>query len=184
MKNNTILRELGTDDKQVIIHKPSSPVKIFATLDRLIQLSEEIMREESEFVRQPSSKISKFRIMVAEDNKINQIVISSILENLGYSFVMVNDGKEALTEYQSSPVHYDIILMDCEMPILNGYQASSGIREWEKQYNIPHIPIVAVTAHAQEEFEEKSKLSGMNDYITKPINLSSISKCLEKWLDI
>ena len=106
-----------------------------------------------------------------------------MLDKLNCDFTLFVNGKKALTEYKNSPGKYDMILMDCEMPVLNGYQTTIAIREWEKKQCLPRIIIIAVTAHAQKEFEEKSKLSGMDDYLTKPINIASLKKSLSKWID-
>ncbi len=125
--------------------------------------------------------MSNIRVLLAEDNKINQMVITRMLANIACRFVMVNNGEEAVNKYYSEADKYNLILMDCEMPLLNGYDAAKSIRKWELDNNRPRIPIVAVTAHAPQEFKERAKISGMDDYLTKPINLKSIQVILRKW---
>ena len=181
MKNNHISKVLGMDYKQIIIHRPSSPLKVFTTLQKLEETSSLNLSNEETKIEKIESDFSDMRILIAEDNKINQIVISKMLEKLGCNCTITNDGQQALKEYQNSSQNYDMILMDCEMPILNGYQATQAIRKWEQQHSVCPTTIIAVTAHAQVEFELRSKQSGMDDYLTKPIDLNSIKRTLERW---
>lgn len=181
MKNNHITKTLREDNKQIIIHRPSSPLKVFTTLQKLEETFSLSQPNEESKVERIESNLSDMRILIAEDNKINQIVISKMLEKLGCNYTITNDGQQALKEYRESSQNYDMILMDCEMPILNGYQATLAIRKWEQQHSVCPTTIIAVTAHAQMEFELRSKQSGMDDYLTKPINLNSIKRTLKKW---
>lgn len=128
-------------------------------------------------------------VLVAEDNPINQKVIQKILEKNGCKPIIVNNGKEAVETYkqclqQNLPV--DIILMDCQMPELDGYQASQQIRQIEKELgnaqNIK-IPIVAVTAHAMKGDRERCLESGMNGYTEKPINPANLFKEFERLIE-
>jgi two-component system, sensor histidine kinase and response regulator len=181
MDNTDIESQLDTNQNQTVIHRPSSPAKIFSTLEQLERKGEPT---ESTIINTSSDKpnFANNNILIAEDNKVNQIVISKMLDKLSCRFHIVNDGKQALAEYKKNHAHYDILLMDCEMPTLNGYEATRLIRQWEHNNKVGKIPIIAVTAHAQQEFETKSKRAGMDDYITKPVDINSIKRGLEKWL--
>ncbi len=117
-------------------------------------------------------------ILVAEDNLVNQKVITGLLRNMGHSSVVVPQGDEAVAERMSPNSHYDMIFMDCEMPNVDGYEATRMIRELEKEKGLPTIPIVALTAHALDEVRKKCLQSGMNDFLTKPINTNQLSRAI------
>jgi PAS domain S-box-containing protein len=120
------------------------------------------------------------RILVAEDNIINQQVALGILQKLGYRADAVANGKEAVASLQRIP--YDLVLMDCQMPEMNGYEATACVRDPHSGVCNSQIPIVAVTAHAMTGSREKCLTAGMNDYITKPIKPLALAAVLRKWL--
>ena len=121
----------------------------------------------------------KRRILVAEDNIVNQKVAVRTLEKLGYRVDLVTDGREAVLGWESG--RYDLILMDCEMPVVDGYEATRQIRK--REHGEQHIPIVALTAHATKGAELECRAAGMDDYITKPIERKRLEACLERLLD-
>jgi PAS domain S-box-containing protein len=121
---------------------------------------------------------SDVRILLAEDNLVNQKVAVRILEKLGYRTDVVNDGRAAVTAWQSG--RYDLILMDCQMPELDGYEATREIRELEAGRG--RIPIVALTAHAMKGADEECAAAGMDGYLTKPIDRNQLQACLQKFL--
>lgn len=117
------------------------------------------------------------RVLVAEDNSVNQLLVLTHLKRLGYTAQAVSNGKEALSALELSP--WDLVLMDCQMPEMDGYEAALAIRERETQ---EHIPIVALTANAMREDRERCLQAGMDDYITKPVNREQLQHALERWL--
>jgi CheY-like chemotaxis protein len=119
------------------------------------------------------------RILVAEDNLINQLVVVEQLGVMGYEAVAVNNGLEALDALENSS--FELVLMDCQMPDLDGYDATHRIREGPEKYR--RIPIVALTAHAMQEDLDHCLAAGMNDYITKPFAEEALREKLERWLD-
>jgi signal transduction histidine kinase/DNA-binding NarL/FixJ family response regulator len=126
----------------------------------------------------PSSKQGSVRkILVAEDDPINQEVMRAILSELGYEVHIVDSGVEALIalEQESFPV----ALLDCQMPDLDGYAAAREIRRREAGER--HISLIAVTAHAFEEEREKALASGMDDYVTKPISADVLGEAIRRW---
>ncbi len=117
-------------------------------------------------------------ILIVEDNKVNQLVGSKVLENLGYGFAIANNGLEAVSAFQSGA--FDAVLMDCQMPEMDGYEATAAIRRLEGDTS--HIPIIAMTAAAMEGDRQRCMAAGMDDFITKPVRLEAVSTVLERWV--
>ncbi len=120
------------------------------------------------------------RILVAEDNATNQDLALAILQKLGWRADAVANGNEALAALQSTA--YDLLLLDCQMPEVDGYEAAARIRDSQSGVLNPGIPIVALTAHAMTGDREKCLAAGMDDYITKPVRPEALTAMLEKWL--
>lgn len=128
---------------------------------------------------------SPLRILVADDNEINRMVTGEMLATAGFPFDLVCDGREAVDAVQRRS--YDVILMDCQMPEMDGFQATQQIRQLEAAGLVPkaaaeHITIVALTANAIQGDREKCLAAGMDDYITKPIEQSKLLAALEAHL--
>jgi CheY-like chemotaxis protein/HPt (histidine-containing phosphotransfer) domain-containing protein len=115
-------------------------------------------------------------ILIVEDNLVSQRVTQRLVRKLGYESKVVGNGQEAVDAFKNKK--FDLILMDCQMPIMDGYAASREIRKIESQQG-GHIPIVAVTAHTLEGNRERCFESGMDDYITKPVKLEDLKSTIE-----
>lgn len=124
---------------------------------------------------EPSGSGGALQILVAEDNKTNQVVISAILSRMGHEFVIVEDGEQAVAEVQAN--RYDIILMDCMMPNLDGWEATDQIRRLGGGYS--SIPIVALTANAMKGDRERCLEAGMTEYLSKPVRPDALKDMLE-----
>ncbi len=119
------------------------------------------------------------KILLAEDNEVNQMVVSEILSRSGYSVQITNNGKEAFDAI--SDHKYDLVLMDCQMPILDGFECTKRVRKLEEDTG-QHLPIIALTANATREDQEKCLHSGMDDYLSKPVAPAKLIAMIEKWL--
>lgn len=122
------------------------------------------------------------RVLIAEDNAVNQAVAVGMLETMGVDTVVVNDGEGAVKEATSQ--QFDVILMDCLMPLLDGYDATRRIRDMETQARKPAVPIIAVTANALPGDMEKCVSAGMDDYISKPFKIQQLFTSLARFLPV
>ncbi len=123
----------------------------------------------------------KAKVLVAEDYPANQLVVQRFLEDLGCEAVLTNNGFEAMKAFKNQ--NFDLIFMDCQMPFMDGYQATEEIRRYEQDRQTGrNIPIVALTAHALAEDEAKCKAAGMDAWVTKPFTRQDLSKTLLNWL--
>jgi len=120
----------------------------------------------------------KRRILLAEDNAVNEKVATHALRTLGFQVDAVSNGRAAVAAWETGV--YDLILMDCQMPELDGYQATIEIRKREQ--GMLRIPIVALTAHAMKDDDLKCKAAGMDDYLTKPLDRKRLQSCLDQYL--
>ena len=117
--------------------------------------------------------------LIAEDNPINMKLLKTTLEKMGLKTDTAVNGLEAFNKYSMEPEKYDVIFMDMQMPVMSGVEATHEILEFEKQENIPHIPIIAATANALENDRERFLGQGLDDYISKPIKVDEIKRALE-----
>ncbi len=117
-------------------------------------------------------------ILVAEDNPANQLVIRLLLEKAGFGCEIVGDGQAAIERLAQR--NFDVVLMDCQMPRLDGYEATRRIRAGAEGVRSPKVPIIALTAHAMASDREKCLAAGMNDYLTKPIRLEVLQQALQR----
>jgi len=129
-------------------------------------------------------KFAHLRVLVAEDNAVNRMVIKGLLGKLKIQPEMVENGALAFDAVRKTAEPYDVILMDCEMPEMDGFEATRSIREFERSRHLPHTPIVALTAHALQEHRDAVFASGMNHYLSKPVTLDSLSGALERIANI
>ena len=124
------------------------------------------------------------QILLAEDNEMNQMIAVAILENAGFTIDIASNGEEAVKKMEQAPAEtYDVILMDIQMPIMDGYEAAKRIRAMEDQKKA-EIPIVAVTANAFEEDRKISLEAGMNGHLAKPYDIDAIMQTLSEILNL
>ena len=119
------------------------------------------------------------RILLAEDNVVNQKVAARVLEKEGFVVDVASDGRQAVDAWRRGT--YDAILMDCQMPQLDGYEATREIRREERETgSVRRIPIIALTAHAMKGAAEDCRRAGMDDYLTKPLDREQLRRCLKE----
>ncbi|APW45166.1 hybrid sensor histidine kinase/response regulator [Rhodoferax antarcticus] len=132
----------------------------------------------------PSNQVTpalQGRVLVVEDNAVNRMVIKGLLAQTGVTVAVSHDGQEALLRIQNGG-RFDVILMDLQMPVMDGYTATIAIRQWQAQAGQPHTPIIALTADAFEEDRQRCLAVGMNDFLTKPIALRALMATLQPHL--
>ena len=127
----------------------------------------------------PVGTARSLRILVAEDSPVNQKLLVGLLHKLGHQAVLANNGREAVEATESQQL--DLILMDIQMPEMDGLEATQIIRERERRTGA-HLPIIAVTAHVLPEDREKCRAAGMDDYVSKPIRFQTLAVTIEKLL--
>ena len=160
------------------IHHFSEIVYAPLTLKKVKKMLSRIGNEaKKEFLKEKTSDdlgyYGDVQALVAEDNPINQKLIKVVLEKLGVSVTLAHHGKEALILRQKNK--YDIIFMDIQMPIMNGMEATREILKYEEENNLEHIPIVALTANALTGDKEKYIEAGMDNYLSKPLDIAKLS---------
>jgi CheY-like chemotaxis protein/HPt (histidine-containing phosphotransfer) domain-containing protein len=126
------------------------------------------------------STMHRVHLLVAEDNETNQEFLIGIAEHLGCEITMKGNGKDVLAALERS-CDYSLVLMDCQMPVMDGYRAAGAIREMEARRQRAPIPIIAVTAHARPGEREKVLSAGMDDYITKPVDIETLRRMIQHW---
>jgi len=134
----------------------------------------------------PDKQQNQTYILLAEDNKVNQDVASEMLQLFNCQVDIVEDGEQALAKLKQHTkkefLQYELVFMDCEMPIKDGFQATKEWRTYEKQHNLNHTPIIALTAHALESSRQNALYVGMDDFLRKPFFEKDLAGMLDKWI--
>ncbi|MEW6593904.1 MAG: response regulator [Thermodesulfobacteriota bacterium] len=123
--------------------------------------------------------VNPLRILVVEDNPVNQKLLSLMLQQFGYSSVIAGNGKTGLDEYLNG--RFDLILMDIQMPVMDGFEATAAIRARENETG-GHVPIIAVTAHVMPGYREKCLENGMDNYLAKPFKMQELKDIIAETL--
>jgi signal transduction histidine kinase/ligand-binding sensor domain-containing protein/FixJ family two-component response regulator len=124
----------------------------------------------------------RFRILIADDHPVNRAVIVAQVQGLGYAADAVESGPAALAALEHG--HYDVLLLDCAMPVVDGYETCRRLRESEGEGKGERLPVIAVTAFAMPEDREKCLKAGMDDYMTKPFRSADLAEVLDRWLGL
>jgi PAS domain S-box-containing protein len=175
----TLCRKLGISAYLV---KPVRQSELLDMICRSLQESTQDPAHDSGQVirtRPVNGMANQSRVLVAEDNAVNQTLARRLLEKRGYTVTVVPDGQAALDAFLSQP--FDIVLMDVQMPTLDGFEATAAIRRHEQSAGT-HVPIVAMTAHAIKGDAERCLAAGMDAYVAKPIRAEELYRAIEKML--
>jgi len=133
----------------------------------------------TEHVKSPLA--GKVHVLVVEDNRVNQIVAKNVLAEAGFTCDISNNGNEACSAVRDQ--RYDVVLMDCQMPEMDGFEATRLIRNWEREQGGHHLPIIALTANAVKEDIQRCFDAGMDAYCSKPINPQMVIHQIEEWYE-
>jgi len=155
-----------------------NPAELYAGISRMLHSVTPVSPKQPEVQRLAESTRS-LRILLAEDNAVNQRVAQRMLEKMGHEVVLAVNGRRAVDEVSLS--RFDLVLMDVQMPEMDGFEATLAIRALEKHLRRDSMPVVAMTAHAMSGDREMCLSSGMDDYLAKPIDAAALSAMIEKF---
>ncbi|MFQ5651365.1 MAG: response regulator [bacterium] len=171
------MREIGF---QAYMTKPLKQSQLYDCLITVLGLRAETEENRKKLVTRHTlteNRRQNAKVLVVDDNIVNQKVAAKMMQKLGYRVDCVANGKEAVNAVKLVP--YDLVLMDCQMPVMDGFEATRAIRS--QQNPASHITIIAMTANAMRGDREKCLEAGMDDYVTKPVNASKLETALKKW---
>lgn len=175
--SSTMTRNVGI---RRVLTKPVTERQLKTAIAEELGYIKRLQSETPEPNHHDSDLLKRLRVLIAEDNHLSQKVIRGMLGKLGVNATtVVANGREVVEEVSRN--EYDMVLMDCDMPFMDGYAATQAIREWEKFTGRKSIPILALTAHILDEHKEKSRLAGMNEHLSKPIELTELQEALLRW---
>ena len=166
-----------SEDRQ-ILSMPLRREQLFRALCRAAGLEQDATGSRAAASGTPASASRALNLLLVEDNQVNQVVASGMLKKLGHTVTLAENGRQALDALQQSGGAFDIVLMDCQMPVMDGYEATRNIRanpEWQG------LPVIAVTANVMQGDRDDCLESGMNDYITKPYNRADLKSIIDRW---
>ena len=153
----------------MLLHKPGQPIITQHSIEESLQSA------------QSNDQLFQANVLLVEDMLPNQIIARKILSKIGAEVDIAGNGQEAVELFQQR--NYDLVLMDCRMPIMDGYQATEIMRRQEAQQAAGrHVPIIALTANSSKEERELCIEAGMDDVVTKPFKQADIANCLQRWL--
>ena len=195
LKNVPLVLMISTKDKFNIAQEKLAifnrimlkPIKTARITNSMFEVFS-IEHDEDEFLFEKNpltekNKVKKsngIRVLLCEDNEVNMKVALMILKRLNVTIDTAENGQEAINKFLH--VKYDIILMDCMMPIVDGYQATAEIRKFEKEHKFAPVTIIALTANATEDDRKKCLDAGMDDFITKPIRREFVEERINSWI--
>lgn len=165
------------------IAKPVKQQQVISTLAAVMQGIPRVIAEQAPSVTEqitPAAARGQRMILVAEDNPVNQKVALLQLRELGFFATVVGNGQEAIDVLRQA--EFDAVLMDCQMPEMDGFEATKRIRQWEKEVG-RHVPIIAMTASALSSDRDKCLAVGMDDYLAKPVTYDKLDSVLFKWVE-
>jgi CheY-like chemotaxis protein len=167
--------EISKYSPDFTIYDPNVPTKTYTAITS--SKEKKVIRAVQKEVEE--TPIYKLKALIAEDNPINKKLLQTKLKSMGIEADTASNGLEAFNKYSMNPEKYDVIFMDVQMPVMDGIEATQEIIEFEKEEELPHTPIIAVTANVLKGDRERFIGAGMDDYISKPIETSELERVLE-----
>lgn len=161
---------------QLYVNRPIMMSEIFLLIAE--HFSSELVKDQNEETVEPIKDVFDYKVLLVEDNPTNQLVFRQMFGSLKLKVTCANNGAEAVDYYEQE--HFDIIFMDIQMPVMDGYEATAQIRKFA---NGLEVPIVALTANAMEGTKEECLSKGMNAFLTKPLKMVDLKKTLVEWLE-
>lgn len=175
-------RDIGVDGYLV---KPARANLLLHTISTILSINGENEEAagavESLHDAPAMARTARTRILLAEDNEVNQLVVKHMLDPNLHELVIANNGREALRHFETDPDGFELILMDVSMPEMDGYEASRAIREMENELKSDPTPIICLTAHVMATDIERSQEAGMDDYLPKPVSKEKLHAIVKRW---
>jgi len=157
---------------------------LFENGDALMGASPLVTRHYVRSLRHDQTFSETYRVLLVEDNAVNQMISRKFIQSIGLNATIAQDGQVAIDTLNETNEPFDIILMDCQMPVLDGFEATRNIRKGEAGDRYLNIPIIAMTANAMKGDRELCLEAGMDDYVSKPLRKDVLLKTLKSWLDV
>jgi len=180
--HETIIQKANAVEIVNFLDKPINPSFLYDTI--VTMFSESELKQKA--VPANPNRVDLVKpgtsIILAEDNLINQRIVNELLSKEGFDVTIANNGQEVIDILDKKEKEYKLVLMDIQMPVMNGREATIAIRNTDAKYR--NIPIIAMTAHALEIERKKSLAAGMNDFLTKPVEMKALFTVLSKYIDI
>jgi two-component system, sensor histidine kinase and response regulator len=158
-----------------VLHKPVDSLDLVVSISGMLSTAPLPAAPPSDA---PVRSSRPLRVLVAEDNAVNQLVIRRLLEKRGHLVEIARNGGQAVAAAENGA--FDLILMDLEMPVMNGWEATAAIRAGEASAGVPRLTIVALTAHAMKGQDDRCREAGMDNYLAKPIEVAALDAVLEQ----
>ena len=169
-----------TDAGQITyLNQPVAVEDLILLISKMLSVAEDTNPQEAESNGYDPDSALTGTVLLVEDNLINQKLATTYLDKMGHNYDIANDGQEALSILAGQHKHYDLVLMDCQMPKLDGYQTTSAIRTRPLYEHVKDIPIIALTANAMKGDREKCIACGMNDYLSKPLTYDLLAQSIQ-----
>lgn len=173
-----ILRErCDQSNTDAFLEKPISQSNLFNSIDSVVTAGE-VVEQESNTLGDLAVSGNSLSVLVVEDTQANRKVVQRVLEKRGHACTLADNGREAFELVRNGK--FDVILMDVQMPIMDGFQATAAIRAWEARAGVLPTPIIAITAHAMQGDRDRCLAAGMSDYIAKPLDILELAQVIER----
>jgi CheY-like chemotaxis protein len=163
------------------VARPTRQIEVLNAVQAGLSGNADILRRRTKSIALPAASTGRPMILIAEDSPVTQMMVLLQLKESGFYAQIVTNGVEAVEAAKTYA--FDAILMDCQMPVMDGFAASQSIRQWERQTGKARIPIIAMTAYTSEYDMHRCLQSGMDDYMSKPVTYEKLDAVLSKWLN-